>query len=142
MIDCTINTLSEQELLKIKRYLQRVEWKADNIGLLHEEYCHRRALKFFVEAARLTKETGIKHEVDHIIPMGMKGWHHHLNLHVLPQRINAGKCADPFWEMEGYKCWKHVPRHIWPHNLKPSYSVLIGTHVLRPKKKLDKEQVM
>ncbi len=124
---------------KAKRHSKQIEWKADNAGLLHEEYCYRRALKFFVAAAQLTEETGIKHDVDHIIPMGMGGWHHHLNLHVLPRKVNASKSIDPFWEIDGYKCWKHVPRHLWPNKLKPSYSVLIGTHVLTKKKRLDTE---
>lgn len=122
---------------RAKRHSKQVEYRAANLGLLHEEYCYRRAFKFFVQAAELTEETGIKYEVDHIIPMALGGWHHHLNLHVLPQGVNASKSADPFWEMDGYKCWKHVPRHLWPKKLKPSYSVLNGTHMVVRRKKLD-----
>lgn len=50
---------------------------------------------FYLEAARLTKETGISHEVDHIIPIGGKnvvGLHWHGNLQILTRSENRRKC--------------------------------------------------
>jgi len=49
---------------------------------------------FYIEAARLTKETGIPHEVDHIIPLKgrtVSGLHHEGNLQILTQEQNRKK---------------------------------------------------
>lgn len=51
-------------------------------------------LEFYNEAARLTKETGIRHEVDHIIPLkgeGVCGLHCEFNLQILTRSENARK---------------------------------------------------
>jgi len=50
--------------------------------------------KFYAEAIRLTKETGIPHEVDHIIPLKGKtvcGLHVETNLQVIPKTMNQAK---------------------------------------------------
>lgn len=49
---------------------------------------------FYKEAARLTKETGIRHEVDHIYPLQSPlvcGLHHEANLQILTRSANARK---------------------------------------------------
>lgn len=49
---------------------------------------------FYLEARRLTKETGIKHEVDHIDPLKhdlVSGLHHEDNLQILPKADNVRK---------------------------------------------------
>lgn len=49
---------------------------------------------FYKEAARLTKETGIRHEVDHIIPLQGEfvcGFHCEDNLQILTRSENAHK---------------------------------------------------
>lgn len=49
---------------------------------------------FYIEAARLTKETGIPHEVDHIIPLRgeqVRGLHVPWNLRVIPRSENRKK---------------------------------------------------
>lgn len=49
---------------------------------------------FYVEAARLTAETGIPHEVDHVIPLqgeNVSGLHVHTNLQILTRAKNRAK---------------------------------------------------
>jgi len=49
---------------------------------------------FYTLSRKMTKETGIKHEVDHIIPLNsdmVSGFHHWNNLQVLPRVINREK---------------------------------------------------
>jgi 5-methylcytosine-specific restriction endonuclease McrA len=55
---------------------------------------HQEMIKFYDEAVRLTKETGIKHEVDHIVPLQGKdrsGLHVPWNLRVITQSENRHK---------------------------------------------------
>lgn len=60
--------------------------------------------KYYIEADRLTKETGIPHEVDHIIPLQGKtisGLHVHNNLQILTQSENRSKqnnITEIIWE--------------------------------------------
>lgn len=54
-------------------------------------------LPFYEEARRLTRETGIDHEVDHIIPLAFGGLHSALNLQVLTaveNRIKGNKVVS------------------------------------------------
>jgi len=48
-------------------------------------------LEVYALARRLTEETGIKHEVDHIIPVSKGGLHHPDNLQVLTKYENCSK---------------------------------------------------
>lgn len=104
----------------------KASYKARGIGLLHPECSHNECIKVFELSRKISQETGMPHEVDHIIPMNLGGWHHHDNLQILPHKINESKHVDPFWEMVGFKSWKDVPEHLWPEKLKPSYLVLSG----------------
>jgi 5-methylcytosine-specific restriction endonuclease McrA len=47
----------------------------------------------YAEAARLTRETGIKHHVDHIKPLSKGGLHHQDNLQILTWAANLSKGA-------------------------------------------------
>lgn len=53
--------------------------------------------KFYAEAKRLTIETGIQHEVDHIHPIVKGGKHHEKNLQVLTITENRSKGAKLDW---------------------------------------------
>ena len=43
------------------------------------------------QCKRLYKRFGVKFEIDHIVPLDKGGWHHHLNLHVIPMVWNRRK---------------------------------------------------
>lgn len=47
--------------------------------------------EFYILAKHLTEETGILHEVDHIIPISKGGKHHENNLQILTQTENRKK---------------------------------------------------
>jgi len=47
--------------------------------------------KIYCEAKRLTEETGIPHEVDHIIPISKGGKHHEDNLQIITMSENRKK---------------------------------------------------
>lgn len=55
---------------------------------------HDAILAIYAECARITRETGIRHHVDHIIPLrgkNVRGLHVHYNLQVLEARQNISK---------------------------------------------------
>ena len=56
-------------------------------------------LAFYEQAQHLTKETGIKHQVDHIVPLQgrtVTGFHCEANLQILTARSNISK-GNRFW---------------------------------------------
>lgn len=75
----------------------------------------------YVKCYEISKETGIKHEVDHIIPVIRGGYHHQDNMQILPESLNRSKGHQIEWRVEGYKSWKNVPRHLWPEELFSKY---------------------
>lgn len=94
---------------RARRNAVSLAWQKDNPEKCATKVMKRRAAKlqrvpswadlkaiawFYEEAARLTKLTGIKHEVDHIIPLrGRKvcGLHVEANLQILQKSPNASK---------------------------------------------------
>lgn len=47
--------------------------------------------EMYCEANRMTKETGISYEVDHIIPISKGGKHHENNLQIITMNENRKK---------------------------------------------------
>jgi hypothetical protein len=92
--------------------------------------------EMFIYARSITKSTGVKHHVDHIIPLAANGWHHEDNMQPLVESLNhnnlkkGGKGSDPFWLSPhiGIKDWRDVPRLLWPLDLVPKYLALLGQH--------------
>lgn len=94
---------------KIKRAKYNAEWVSENRGCKNANIAARKiAVKratvawgnkdamrwFYDEAARLTKETGVRHEVDHIYPLQGKyssGLHWEGNMQILTRSENARK---------------------------------------------------
>lgn len=87
--------------------LRRAEYQRNKQGYVARAYARLRKIKcltppdadkakliwFYEEAKRLTLATGVKHEVDHIIPVSKGGLHHQDNLQVLPWLENRAKGA-------------------------------------------------
>lgn len=89
-----------------KRYRER------HLGKVRARYAERRALLsapvwackekmkgFYEDAVRLSNETGIPHEVDHIVPIKSKyvcGLHCEFNLQVVPREVNRRK-SNLYW---------------------------------------------
>ena len=114
-----------REKLRIEKSKNQSRRIANKKLQTHSACCKITETFIFSECRRLTKETKIQHNVDHIIPIAHGGFHHHLNLQILPWFINQEKNANPFWKSESFKCWKDVPRFLWPKNLKQKYLKLI-----------------
>lgn len=97
---------------KEKLYTYAKEYRKNNPGKVNAKTAKRRQAKrkrtppwltkehweqigaFYIEAARLTKETGIPHEVDHIIPImgkNVSGLHVPWNLQILTRSDNRKK---------------------------------------------------
>lgn len=65
-----------------------------NLKLAHDESANEKKIQdFYIKARRLTEESGIRHEVDHIIPISKGGKHHEDNLQILTRRENRHKAA-------------------------------------------------
>ena len=76
--------------LKAKRRAKQIQRTPSWLTQLDK----RRILEYYGEAARLTRESGVLHVVDHIYPLQGKtvsGLHVPDNLQVIPSRINASK---------------------------------------------------
>lgn len=88
----------------MKRYAAKLN--ATPLGLTENHW--KQIEWFYVEASRLTKETGIKHCVDHIIPLQGKacsGLHAPWNLQILTKNNNSVKNRkfDLTYENESWK---------------------------------------
>lgn len=68
------------------------------------KWANRQAMRaIYAEAARLTKETGIKHHVDHAVPLNhplVQGFHNEFNLQILTASANIAK---------GNRHWPDMP---------------------------------
>lgn len=75
---------------KERKALQRADFLKRNVP-----WANRDAIElFYAEAERLTRKTGIQHEVDHIVPLKGKrvsGLHVHNNLRVVTKAVNRAK---------------------------------------------------
>jgi len=60
-------------------------------GSVAESYILDLCVPFYTESRRLTREAGIRYDVDHVIPLSKGGLHCQSNLQVLTQRENVQK---------------------------------------------------
>lgn len=97
--------------------------KAIQLHPAHDEAIEQ---KMHAEAKAFSVTTGVQHEVDHIIPIKRGGWHHHLNLQVLPISVNRKKQANPFWISDTHKDFRSVPQELWPEALVDFYLAMLS----------------
>jgi hypothetical protein len=80
------------------RYVAQARAREEHVARATPPWVDRKAIEqFYVEAERLTHQTGIKHHVDHIYPLRGKdscGLHVPRNLQVIPDIINLRKGND------------------------------------------------
>jgi hypothetical protein len=106
---------------KVAEILRR--WKRRNAAHVNAENSKRKAALlratslwanqdlirgFYVRAQQLTKETGVEHHVDHIVPLKSKlvsGLHVEFNLRVIPAIQNEAK---------GNRHWPNMPIGVSP----------------------------
>lgn len=105
---------------------RQVVRRAKTTDLIHPDLDHSAAERIYAEAANLCRSTGIRHHVDHIIPITYGGWHHQQNLQILPHSVNMSKSNNPFWEHPDFKSWRSVPSELWPSALAPAYTALLA----------------
>lgn len=110
---------------KINVLASRYRAKFIRPDAIHPQSLKEEEIKLHELALTLSKTTGIQHVVDHIIPLNCGGWHHHLNLQVIPVSINCSKHGNPIWEHEGYKSWRDVPEYLWPEKLVNIYKSIL-----------------
>lgn len=61
---------------------------------------------------RITKCLGIMHHVDHILPLNKGGFHHHLNLQILPEFINLSKSDELDYKNPSIIHWTELPEFL------------------------------
>ena len=118
--------LENPDALLLEQRVKANRWLAKQKSLIHPEHDISIEKNLHNQAIRLEREIGIRHDVDHIIPLYVGGWHHHFNLQVLPKKVNKEKSKSAFWEKDGYKSWRDVPQYLWPENMKPAYLRLLN----------------
>lgn len=91
---------------------------------IHPDLDKSACVKLHAKCLEMEKNTGIRYDLDHIIPISYGGWHHQDNLQILPESVNASKRCNPIWEKDGFKSWRDVPRHLWPESLFRYYEAL------------------
>ena len=88
-----------------KQHLRRAEYQRNKQGYIARSYQRIKNIKcltpkdadikkiqsLYDEAKRMSQESGVKYEVDHIIPVSLSGLHHQDNLQILPWIENRKK---------------------------------------------------
>lgn len=84
---------SQTEKGKISSCLRSSNRRARLRNQLPEDADFDKIKQIYAECRRISKETGIPHEVDHIIPIAKGGLHHQDNLQILTMNENRQKGA-------------------------------------------------
>lgn len=70
------------------------KYRAKTKDALPPDFDLEATIPFYAEAHRLTKETGVWYQVDHVIPIAQGGLHEPENLDVIPALANLRKGDD------------------------------------------------
>lgn len=83
--------LMEQYRTRAKVNAKTYRYRTRKINQMPIDADHEKINYFYIQAEKLTEETGIMHHVDHIIPLSKGGLHHQDNLQVLTAFENIKK---------------------------------------------------
>lgn len=85
-------------------------------------------VELYQQAIDLTKSSGVKWSVDHIICIGLKGPHRPENAQVMPMGVNQLKSGNPFWICPDgkFKDWRDVPVKYWPKPFAEIYDSVVS----------------
>jgi hypothetical protein len=89
-----------------RQYLQS---KSENVHPLHDVNLER---ELYNQAYDLGKQTGNRYDVDHIFPLSKGGPHWHLNMQVIPKKINAAKSGSLKFKHPEITHWTELPEKV------------------------------
>lgn len=84
---------------------------------LHPDADLEAIAKVYCECDRISNESRVPHEVDHIIPISRGGWHHQDNLQIITENLNRRKKDLIEFTDKACLTWRDVPRYLWPQSL-------------------------
>jgi 5-methylcytosine-specific restriction endonuclease McrA len=85
---------SQTEKGKISSSISSSNRRARVLSQIPETADFEKIKEIYAECRKISKETGIPHEVDHIIPIAKGGLHHQDNLQIITQKENRSKGAS------------------------------------------------
>lgn len=100
----------------VKFRMYRANRKAKEKQQLHPDH-NKQLEKVLREASvRITNCLKLKFCIDHILPIECGGWHHHLNLQLMPDSLNLRKKNSLIWMHPYYLHWKDLPQFLLPRD--------------------------
>ena len=118
--------------------------RALKITRTHPDCDNIQVKRFYKVCSYLSKHTGTKYHVDHILPISKGGPHHHDNLQIITQTLNHQKFNNTNFEHPDLKHWTDLPIELlsWVkiNNLKSFSKVVKDYGIDNFKNKLLKKQ--
>jgi hypothetical protein len=88
--------------------------RALSFNKLHPDHDIKKERSLYILAKNCEAIFNEPFDVDHILPYGCGGWHHHDNLQVIPARINRQKKDNPDFQSNwpNFKTWRDLPEFL------------------------------